>query len=526
MDNSKIMKYHVKQSSRTSSEEDRLSSLPDAIITDILSRLPTNSAAATSVLSHRWSHLWTGITRIELRELKSTALIDTVLQRLTSQKLHKFVLYAFVGDLSNYLESRTESWFRSPTTLVKAHIDLSYEESDPELSEDYLYRMNKFVGRMSSVYDLELKLSSATNILANLHLEASLCLLPSNTRVTEQRSWCAPDSVPVCLISKLETIQISGLKGVEDDLWLLGYFLSNAVVLKKLVVRSGAAHVKVAKENGEDQKECQFCRLLLNLPRSSSTCEVVSGWYTRESLTCRKLHEFSLDVTELSDYPEPTATTSWFREVFSRDVEDIQVTAAYDKYFFIPALLFNSRSLVSLALWGVLEILKIEDLCFNLPNLKRLNLNKLKDVPLWLETLITSCPLLEDLDLGFNLDLNSHLSSYAVIIVGSNLESLTIRLLAESSSKKWHLRVSIDAPKLSYLYIEDGNSIYTFIRNPTTLVDAHIRLLNDDSYWLYFDDEEEDNDLLHVQQEEYIRQMAKFVRGMSSVTYLELKLQS
>ncbi|XP_021738793.1 putative F-box/FBD/LRR-repeat protein At3g49030 [Chenopodium quinoa] len=39
-------------------EEDRLTSLPDTLLIEILSHLPLKSAAATSVLSHRWRHLW------------------------------------------------------------------------------------------------------------------------------------------------------------------------------------------------------------------------------------------------------------------------------------------------------------------------------------------------------------------------------------------------------------------------------------------------------------------------------------
>ncbi|KAF3780730.1 F-box/LRR-repeat protein [Nymphaea thermarum] len=46
--------------------EDRLSALPDPIIQLILSFLPTNEAARTSVLSRRWLHLWTFIPNLHL----------------------------------------------------------------------------------------------------------------------------------------------------------------------------------------------------------------------------------------------------------------------------------------------------------------------------------------------------------------------------------------------------------------------------------------------------------------------------
>lgn len=44
--------------------EDRISSLPDAIISHILSFLPTKAAVATSVLSSRWKFIWTSVPNL------------------------------------------------------------------------------------------------------------------------------------------------------------------------------------------------------------------------------------------------------------------------------------------------------------------------------------------------------------------------------------------------------------------------------------------------------------------------------
>ncbi|XP_021738385.1 F-box/FBD/LRR-repeat protein At3g14710-like [Chenopodium quinoa] len=81
---------------------DRLSSLPDSVLITILSLLPTNSAAATSVLSHSWRRLWTHITHFSFEPWKdwrydynfrdSMNTVNHILFQLTSSKLHTFHL--------------------------------------------------------------------------------------------------------------------------------------------------------------------------------------------------------------------------------------------------------------------------------------------------------------------------------------------------------------------------------------------------------------------------------------------------
>ncbi|XP_021715927.1 F-box/FBD/LRR-repeat protein At1g16930-like [Chenopodium quinoa] len=257
--------------------------------------------------------------------------------------------------------------------------------------------------------------------------------------------------------------------------------------------------------------------------QSDSTAKIS---YILRQLTCRKLRHFGLTLEDLEEGSNPSAICvseleSWFHQVFSRNVENISVNAEYDVPLLLPAFLFNSQSLVTLSILGVLKLPKIKDLCVNLPNLNKLTLDELDNFPLCLENLIKSCSLLEHLDLVFDLDLSSHV----VNIIASNLKSLSISNLSMLNNTR-KTRVYIDAPKLAKLKIQDWSSIYYFLQNPSILVKACIQLENDGGYDGLELDGEQDYGALSGPRKEYICQMTKFFGGLSSVSKLELKLES
>ncbi|KAM7515371.1 hypothetical protein LguiA_004954 [Lonicera macranthoides] len=57
---------HKKQAEVSDSEEDRLSKLPEVIITQILSFLSTRESVRTSILSTRWKYIWSSVPALDL----------------------------------------------------------------------------------------------------------------------------------------------------------------------------------------------------------------------------------------------------------------------------------------------------------------------------------------------------------------------------------------------------------------------------------------------------------------------------
>ncbi|XP_021738386.1 F-box/LRR-repeat protein 13-like [Chenopodium quinoa] len=82
-------------------EEDRIRDLPDSLLITILSFLPINTAASTSVLSRRWQYLWTHVNHFSLETAFDNlhtfiTSVDHILSKLTSPKIYTFNLQFFL----------------------------------------------------------------------------------------------------------------------------------------------------------------------------------------------------------------------------------------------------------------------------------------------------------------------------------------------------------------------------------------------------------------------------------------------
>ncbi|XP_074265032.1 F-box/LRR-repeat protein 13-like [Silene latifolia] len=126
---------------------DRLSSLPDHLISEILSNLYTDSAVATSILSRHWHYQWTNITRLDLtsdnisncHELHAfLTTVDNILQKLSSHpsNLRTFDLnfkipYTDIGHFENAYElCRTflTQWFHRLCSSQTERFEVSEQQ--------------------------------------------------------------------------------------------------------------------------------------------------------------------------------------------------------------------------------------------------------------------------------------------------------------------------------------------------------------------------------------------------------------
>ncbi|KAL2896647.1 hypothetical protein RDABS01_038431, partial [Bienertia sinuspersici] len=98
----------------------------------------------------------------------------------------------------------------------------------------------------------------------------------------EHNNWYAPDYVPDCLVRKLKKLELMmTLKMTDNNLKLLAYILSKALVLEKLCIS--------CRHKGRSAKDqlwnaLNFCCSLFKLPRGTSTCEIeISDAYIKAS---------------------------------------------------------------------------------------------------------------------------------------------------------------------------------------------------------------------------------------------------
>ncbi|CAF2114013.1 unnamed protein product, partial [Brassica napus] len=188
---------------RTSTSEDRISSLPNTLLCQILSYLSTEDSVRTSALSKRWTHLWLHVPALEL---DSSKFPDD---------------FEFGDFFDNFLESGEEDIKR---------FDLVYNV-DEHIHEDFVARIDDVVNR--GVCHL--------TILNELDVEEELVRMPlslySCRTLVSLNLYCVVFDASRTVVVSLPRLKTMHLEAVKfDGMWLLGGFISRCSVLEELTI--------------------------------------------------------------------------------------------------------------------------------------------------------------------------------------------------------------------------------------------------------------------------------------------------
>ncbi|KAI8558543.1 hypothetical protein RHMOL_Rhmol04G0103000 [Rhododendron molle] len=177
--------------------------------------------------------------------------------------------------------------------LVKADVRVCFTSDDYEGSDYYCNAVVRLLAKASNVKHLwlantTLKVvihASAYNellfhSLTHLHLDIhdipwsvvpdllghipslTVLVLNKNRKGCDVCLWCgAPENVPICLSLRLEKMEFNGFSGCNKEMKLVWYLLENAMVLKKLTLRSWSRNKKIKTD-------------LQKYKRGSSTCQI------------------------------------------------------------------------------------------------------------------------------------------------------------------------------------------------------------------------------------------------------------
>ncbi|KAI7746776.1 hypothetical protein M8C21_029600 [Ambrosia artemisiifolia] len=122
-------------------DEDLISKLPDCLLVEILSCLPsTEEAVRTGTLSKRWKHLWTSVSNLIFEHPFTLSdpnpdfysFINKTLTQRPQSNLNEFQLHTYYNNNNNIninnhqLDSRINNWIRYAVTCNVQHLHLTF----------------------------------------------------------------------------------------------------------------------------------------------------------------------------------------------------------------------------------------------------------------------------------------------------------------------------------------------------------------------------------------------------------------
>ncbi|XP_076919564.1 F-box protein At5g03100-like [Bidens hawaiensis] len=144
-------------------EADRISSLPDCSIVEILTRLPeTKHAVGTTTLSKRWKHVWHSVPNLRFVCYDDVIpgffdFVDKTLTQRPQLKVNKFVLDACYD---NVFESRIDNWIRYAIDCNVEELNLTLRRIERNARRIWIvdraadFPLDQFVFACSSFVDL------------------------------------------------------------------------------------------------------------------------------------------------------------------------------------------------------------------------------------------------------------------------------------------------------------------------------------------------------------------------------------
>ncbi|KAB2044291.1 hypothetical protein ES319_D01G079000v1 [Gossypium barbadense] len=291
---------------------DRISDLPDSILTHILSFLSTKEAVGTSILSSRWRYIFTLVPNLHFdlvddwchKNLESCILhIKSFISFFDKPlSLHETSLDRFHLKCREMVHGpRVYSWISTAVRRGVKHLDISISP-DQFTSPGIMFTCRSLttlkLDFTCSVLDvprgvpfpnlktLHLKsveflsddttkclLSSCNNledlVIAHCNIEnlfnftISHHLLEIDYTFHEVLSKL-PEKVAYCLLSKLKVMEILGFRNDKDVIEKAKYILKNVGALQKLTIRT--------LSNISKAKKLKISEVLLGSPRESKHC--------------------------------------------------------------------------------------------------------------------------------------------------------------------------------------------------------------------------------------------------------------
>ncbi|XP_058752394.1 probable FBD-associated F-box protein At5g38565 isoform X2 [Vicia villosa] len=279
-------------------EEDKISRLPDEILSHILSFLTTKKAVRTSLLSKRWTDLWQSCDTIDFTDIqvhcnrtnrRCNKLVESVLATTDSRNINTFLLEILYGHPHFAYKVYLECWFNE-SVILKEFESLSL----PKLTRTYI------IESLCDILPLKAVATSKSLCLDRLQFHEpfkvnqafdGIPIFPNLTHLKLTESWdlvvqvlhhCPKlqnielyeamyvarenednDLVPQCLSSHLRNCIIHDLGRLHRKFILPMYILKNARILQTMKIK-----IWYRSELSEIERKLSLC------PKASATCQL------------------------------------------------------------------------------------------------------------------------------------------------------------------------------------------------------------------------------------------------------------